>query len=128
MAKMTKTIVVVGSINMDLVARTHTIPRPGETVTGTGFETTPGGKGANQAVAAARLGASVKMVGMVGEDVFGQGLLENLAKAEVGVWAVDRVSGPSGVAPILVADSGENSVVVVPGANGKVNAEYIDKN
>lgn len=125
---MTKPIVVVGSINMDLVARTHHIPRPGETVTGTGFETTPGGKGANQAVAAARLGASVKMVGMVGEDVFGQALLENLSKADVGVWAVDRISGPSGVAPILVADNGENSIVVVLGANGKVDAEYIDKN
>jgi ribokinase len=125
---MTKPIVVVGSINMDLVARTYHIPRPGETVTGTGFETTPGGKGANQAVAAARLGASVKMVGMVGEDVFGQALLENLSKADVGVWAVDRISGPSGVAPILVADNGENSIVVVLGANGKVDAEYIDKN
>ncbi len=110
------------------MARTHHIPRPGETVTGTGFETTPGGKGANQAVAAARLGASVKMVGMVGEDVFGQALLENLSKADVGVWAVDRISGPSGVAPILVADNGENSIVVVLGANGKVDAEYIDKN
>ncbi len=125
---MTKPIVVVGSINMDLVARTRTIPRPGETVTGTGFETTPGGKGANQAVAVARLGYPVKMVGMVGEDVFGQALLENLAKAGVGVWAVDRVEGPSGVAPILLAQDGENSIVVVPGANGKVDCAYIDKN
>jgi ribokinase len=125
---MAKPIVVVGSINMDLVARTHEIPRPGQTVTGTGFETTPGGKGANQAAAAARLGYPTKMVGMVGEDVFGQALLDNLAKADVGVWAVDRVSGPSGVAPILVADSGENSIVVVPGANAKVDAAYVDKN
>ncbi len=125
---MTKPIVVVGSINMDLVARTHTIPRPGETVIGTGFETTPGGKGANQAVAAARLGYPVKMIGMVGEDVFGQALLENLSDAGVGVWAVDRVEGPSGVAPILLAESGENSIVVVPGANGKVDCAYIDKN
>ncbi|HUH62380.1 MAG TPA: ribokinase [Terracidiphilus sp.] len=125
---MTKPIVVVGSINMDLVARTHTIPRPGETVIGTGFETTPGGKGANQAVAVARLGYPVKMVGMVGEDVFGQALLKNLADNDVGVWAVDRVEGPSGVAPILLAESGENSIVVVPGANGKVDCDYIDKN
>jgi ribokinase len=125
---MTKPIVVVGSINMDLVARTKMIPRPGETVTGIGFETTPGGKGANQAVAVARLGASVKMVGMVGTDVFGQALLDNLARAGVGVWAVDRVEGPSGVAPILVADNGENSIVVVPGANGKVDREYVERN
>jgi ribokinase len=125
---MSKPIVVVGSINMDLVARTHTIPRPGETVTGIGFETTPGGKGANQAVAAARLGYPVKMVGMVGEDVFGQALLKNLVDNDVGVWAVDRVAGPSGVAPILVAENGENSIVVVPGANGKVDREYVDKN
>jgi ribokinase len=125
---MTKPIVVVGSINMDLVARVRAIPRPGETVTGSGFETTPGGKGANQAVAAARLGAEVKMVGMVGEDVFGQSLLDNLAGAGVGVWAIDRVAGPSGVAPILVADSGENCIVVVPGANGKVDPAYVDKN
>jgi ribokinase len=125
---MTKPIVVVGSINMDLVARTRTIPQPGETVTGLGFETTPGGKGANQAVAAARLGYPVKMVGKVGEDVFGQALLDHLAKADVGVWAVERAEGPSGVAPILVADSGENSIVVVPGANGKVDCAYLDNN
>lgn len=125
---MTKPIVVVGSINMDLVARTHAIPLAGQTVTGTGFETTPGGKGANQAVAVARLGYPVKMVGKVGEDVFGQALLDNLAHADVGVWAVERVDGPSGVAPILVADSGENSIVVVPGANGKVDREYVDNN
>ena len=125
---MTKPIVVVGSINMDLVARVKAIPQPGETVTGSAFETTPGGKGANQAVAAARLGAPVKMVGKVGEDVFGQELLDNLAKADVGVWAVDRVSGSSGVAPILLAESGENSIVVVPGANGKVDCAYIDAN
>ena len=125
---MTKPIVVVGSINMDLVARVRAIPRPGETVTGSVFETTPGGKGANQAVAAARLGYPVKMVGKVGEDGFGQELLDNLVKADVGVWAVDRVSGSSGVAPILVAESGENSIVVVPGANGLVDPAYIDAN
>jgi len=124
---MQKPIVVVGSINMDLVARTHHIPRPGQTVSGTGFETTPGGKGANQAVAAARLGYRVEMVGMVGEDVFGQALLDNLRSAGVGTAAVERVSGPSGVAPILLADSGENSIVVVPGANGKVDPACVDR-
>lgn len=125
---MIKPIVVVGSINMDLVARVRTIPRPGETVTGTGFETTPGGKGANQAVAVARLGYPVKMLGLVGDDVFGHTLIENLSDTGVGVWGIEHVNGPSGVAPILVSDRGENSIVVVPGANGKVDSAYIDKN
>jgi ribokinase len=120
-----KPIVVVGSINMDLVARTPRIPRGGETIIGTGFETTPGGKGANQAVAVARLGYPVAMVGMVGEDVFGQTLLDNLAHAGVDTGAVARVSGPSGVAQIQVDDRGENSIVVVPGANGHVESKYI---
>jgi ribokinase len=123
-----KPIVVVGSINMDLVARTPRIPLAGQTLTGTGFETTPGGKGANQAVAAARLGYPVQMVGMVGEDVFGQALLDNLARAGVGTAAVQRVTGPSGVAPIVVAESGENVIVVVPGANGKMDCAAIDQN
>src|SRR5208337_1100814 len=101
--------------------------RPGQSLIGTGFDTTPGGKGANQAVAAARLGYPVKMVGAVGEDVFGQALLDNLAKAGVDISAVARVSGPSGVAPILVADNGENSIVVVAGANGKMDCAAIDR-
>ena len=118
---------MVGSINMDLVARTRQIPRPGQTVAGTEFATYPGGKGANQAVAAARLGWPVEMVGAVGEDLFGQSLIENLRQPGVGTAAVARVAGPSGVAPILVAESGENSIVVVPGANGKVDRAAIDK-
>jgi len=122
-----KPIVVVGSINMDLVAHTRRIPVPGQTVIGTGFDTTPGGKGANQAVAVARLGYQVHMVGAVGEDVFGQALLDNLTNAGVGTAAVARVSGPSGVAPILVAENGENSIVVVPGANGKVDTASVDR-
>jgi ribokinase len=116
----TKPIVVIGSINMDLVARTPRIPAAGETLTGTDFVTTPGGKGANQAVAAARLGANVQMIGAVGEDVFGQALLENLASAGVDTTAVSQIPGPSGIAQIQVADSGQNSIIVVPGANGKV--------
>jgi ribokinase len=120
-----KPIVVVGSINMDLVARTPRIALAGETLTGTGFETTPGGKGANQAVAAARLGYPVTMVGMVGEDVFGQALLDNLGHSGVDTSAVARVSGPSGVAPIQVAADGQNSIIVVPGANGRVMPAYI---
>jgi ribokinase len=126
MSEERKPLVVVGSINMDMVARCARIPLPGQTVAGTGFTTTPGGKGANQAVAVARLGYPVQMVGAVGDDVFGQTLLDNLRGAGVGTAAVARVAGPSGVAPILVADSGQNSIVVVPGANGKVDRPLID--
>jgi ribokinase len=122
-----KQIVVVGSINMDLVTRTPRIPLAGQTLIGSDFTTTPGGKGANQAVAVARLGYPVQMVGAVGDDVFGQALLDNLASAGVDTEAVERVHGPSGVAPILVADNGENSIVVVPGANGKVDCAAIDR-
>ena len=118
-------IVVVGSINMDLVARTPRIPLAGETLIGTGFDTTPGGKGANQAVAAARLGHTVAMLGAVGEDVFGGALLENLGSAGVDTGAVALVSGPSGVAQIQVADNGQNCIVVVAGANGKVDAASV---
>jgi ribokinase len=121
-----KPLVVVGSINMDLVARTPRIALAGETLTGSGFETTPGGKGANQAVAVARLGYPVAAVGMVGADVFGQSLVDNLINAGVDVTAVARVEGPSGVAQIQVADSGQNSIIVVPGANAKVDPAYID--
>ena len=122
-----KPIVVVGSINMDLVARTPAIPRPGQTLIGTDFTTTPGGKGANQAVAVARLGYPVQMVGAVGDDVFATALLNNLESVGVDTSAVQRVSGPSGVAPIAVADNGENAIVVVPGANAKVNTAFIDQ-
>jgi ribokinase len=122
-----KPIVVVGSINMDLVACAHHIPRPGETLVGSGFTTTPGGKGANQAVAVARLGYPVQMIGAVGDDVFGQALVDNLAAAGVNTDAVTRVSGPSGVAPISLASDGQNAIIVVPGANGKVDPAFIDR-
>jgi ribokinase len=125
-----KPIVVVGSINMDLVARTPRIPLAGQTLIGSGFDTTPGGKGANQAVAAARLGYPVQMVGMVGaarQDAFGQPLIDSLAAAGVGTEAVERVAGPSGVASILVADSGENSIIVIPGANAKFTPAAVDQ-
>ena len=120
-----KPVVVVGSINMDLVARAPRIALAGETLIGTGFETTPGGKGANQAVAVARLGYPVAMVGMVGEDVFGQALLDNLGHAGVDTGAAARIDGPSGVAQIQVAADGQNSIIVVPGANGRVEPSYI---
>lgn len=123
-----KPIVVVGSINMDLVVRTPAIPLAGQTLIGTDFTTTPGGKGANQAVAVARLGYPVSMVGAVGDDVFAEALVTNLAAAGVDTTAVERVAGPSGVAPIAVASDGENCIVVVPGANGEVDTASVDRN
>lgn len=116
-------ITVVGSINMDLVATCERLPRPGETVAGTGFTTTPGGKGSNQAIAAARAGAAgtqVTMIGAVGSDVFGAELVATLDSAGVRTARVRRLEGQSGIAQITVDGSAENSIVVVPGANGSV--------
>jgi len=111
-------LTVVGSINLDLVARVAALPRPGETVTATGYDRFPGGKGANQAVAAARLGARVTMVGAVGEDHFADEALTGLEDA--GVELRLRRAGSTGIALIFVADDGENEIVVVPGANALV--------
>ena len=111
-------LTVVGSVNLDLVARVERLPRPGETVTGAAFERVPGGKGANQAIAAARLGASVSLVGAVGDDSFAQEALTGLREA--GVELDVDVVGVTGIALILVDDAGENQIVVVPGANGAV--------
>ncbi|WP_328812572.1 PfkB family carbohydrate kinase [Rhodococcus sp. NBC_00297] len=110
-------ITIVGSINMDLVARTSTLPAPGETVLGSAFRTSPGGKGANQAVAAARAGAEVVFVGAVGSDTFALELRETLVGAEVDASLLREVEGASGVAVITVDDAAENSIVVVGGAN-----------
>jgi len=121
-----KPIVVVGSITMDLVTRTPKIPAIGQTLIGTGFETTPGGKGANQAVAAARLGYRVAMVAKVGDDAYGPALLENLKRAGVKTEGMTETSGSSGLAPMFVADDGLNSIVVVPGANGKMDRAAVD--
>jgi ribokinase len=112
-------LTVVGSANIDLVARVERLPRPGETVTDAEFFTAPGGKGANQAVAAARLGARVRFVGAVGRDRFADEALAGLrdARCELDVAEVD---GPTGVAVIYVDGSGENTIVVAPGANGLV--------
>ncbi len=111
-------IVVVGSINMDLVTRAEKIPIPGETVIGGDLQTFPGGKGANQAVAAARLGADVAMVGHVGNDVFAQQLRENLDADGVNHTYVTEVEAASGVALIVVDAAGQNIIVVASGANG----------
>ena len=118
---------VVGSITMDLVTRTPRIPAIGQTLIGTGFETTPGGKGANQAVAAARLGYPVAMVAKVGDDAYGPALIENLKRAGVETAGMSQVTGSSGLAPMFVADDGLNAIVVVPGANGKMDRATVDQ-
>ena len=114
-------MVVLGSINMDLVVRVPDLPRPGDTVLGDRLLTIPGGKGANQAVAAARLGATVRMVGRVGSDAFGRQLLDGLRNDGVDVGGVtsDPEAG-TGAALIVVDRRGENQVTVAPGANGAV--------
>jgi len=114
-------LTVVGSINLDLVAKVERLPRAGETLGGATLERIPGGKGANQAVAAAQLGADVRMVGCVGRDGNAADALHGLKRAGVEL-AVREVDAPTGVAIILVADDGENQIVVVPGANAEVDA------
>ncbi|WP_328790848.1 ribokinase [Streptomyces sp. NBC_00273] len=113
-------IAVLGSTNMDLVAYVAKAPRLGETVTGRAFRTVPGGKGANQAVAAARSGGEVVMIGAVGADEFGVRLRSALTAARVDTAALRTVEGASGTAHITVDDEGGNSIVVVPGANAAV--------
>jgi ribokinase len=112
-------LTVVGSINLDLVAKVERLPRPGETLSGATLERIPGGKGANQAVAAARLGAAVRMVGCVGRDAHAAEVLAGLREAGVEL-DVREVDAPTGIAIILVAADGENQIVVVPGANAEV--------
>jgi ribokinase len=111
-------VVVVGSANMDLVATAPTLPAPGQTVLGRAFTTVAGGKGANQAVAAARAGAACAMIGAVGDDAFGATLRDGLRGAGVDTTLVRTAPGASGVALIAVGGDGENQIVVVPGANG----------
>jgi ribokinase len=111
------TVTVFGSCNMDLVAFVETAPRLGETVLGREFRTVPGGKGANQAIAAARAGAEVRMIGAVGDDEFGAQIRDNLRGCGVDTRGLRTVSGRSGTAHIVVDDGGGNSIVVVPGAN-----------
>jgi ribokinase len=112
-------LTVVGSANLDLVARVERLPRPGETVTDAEFLTAPGGKGANQAVAAARLGARVRFVGAVGRDLFAEEALSGLREAGCQL-DVAQVDSRTGVGVIYVDGTGENTIVVAPGANGLV--------
>jgi len=115
-------ITVVGSANVDLVARCRRLPRPGETITDARLERVPGGKGANQAVAAARLGATVRFVGRIGRDDL---VLRSLAREGVDTSAIVRDEGETGMAVILVDDEGENVIVVVPGANRRLRPEDV---
>lgn len=112
-------VLVVGSLNMDLVVRAPRLPRGGETLAGQSFITVPGGKGANQAVAAARLGAGVAMIGCLGDDAYGDQLYRALQAEGIDCQGVERVAGESsGVALIVVDDSSQNAIVIVAGGNG----------
>ncbi len=123
---MKRSVVVVGSLNMDLVIRAPRHPQPGETILGGEFSTFPGGKGANQAVAAARLGAMSTLVGRVGNDAFGDSLLDTLAQDGVNTTLVRRdARAPTGVALITVDEAGQNTIVVASGANGQLAPEDI---
>ncbi|MEX3842178.1 ribokinase [Paraburkholderia sp. BR10882] len=119
-------VVVVGSINMDMVVTTDTFPRLGETLFGTHFSTHPGGKGANQAVAAARLGAEVTMIGCVGADAFGGEMKATLAREGVDIAHVSTGREATGIASITLS-GGDNAILVVPGANHELSPEDIDR-
>ncbi len=121
-------IVVVGSINIDLVSLTDRIPGPGQTVIGTGFQIHPGGKGANQAAAVARLGYPVQMIGRLGNDHFGTQLRTHMQGLGIDCSAIAACDDPSGVAVILVSAQGENCIVVTPGANAKVSPADLESN
>ncbi|MFJ2329683.1 ribokinase [Pseudomonas sp. NPDC087690] len=120
-------VVVIGSLNMDLVTRAPRLPRGGETLIGHSFITVSGGKGANQAVAAARLGAQVAMVGCVGNDDYGVQLRDALLAEQVDCQAVSAVEDSSGVALIVVDDNSQNAIVIVAGANGAMTPAVIDR-
>ncbi|TDK53483.1 ribokinase [Pseudomonas moraviensis] len=120
-------VVVIGSLNMDLVTRAPRLPRGGETLIGHSFATVSGGKGANQAVAAARLGAQVAMVGCVGNDDYGVRLRDALLAEQVDCTAVSVVEDSSGVALIVVDDNSQNAIVIVAGANGAMTPAVIDR-
>jgi ribokinase len=118
-------IVVVCSINMELVNNADRIPRPGETILGSDFEMHSGGKGANQAVAVARLGYPSILLGAVGDDIFGSNLRSILYDFHVDTSQVETVQGTSGTATIAVDSNGENTIIVVPGANTQVTPQYL---
>jgi ribokinase len=120
-----KPIVVVGSINTDLVVHTTRVPAAGETIRGSSFHTFFGGKGANQAVAVAKLGYPVSMIGKLGRDTFGDELLNGLQQVGVDCHAIERSATPSGIAMITTDDSAQNTIVIVPGANGTMDPDDV---
>ncbi|MHC0552595.1 ribokinase [Salinicoccus sp. CNSTN-B1] len=123
----TPKITVIGSINMDLVTLAEAMPKQGETLSGESFKTLPGGKGANQAVAAARLGAEVHIIGKVGDDPFGKTLIDNFESQGVKTEAIGIEAGvSSGLANIIVSDQ-DNRIIIIAGANGEMHPDYIDK-
>lgn len=126
---MSKKILVIGSLNMDMVISVRELPRRGETILGGSPDYIPGGKGANQACAAGKLGGTVAMLGKVGRDAMGRTLKENLAAAGVDVAHVEETpDAPTGMAVIYVSETGSNSIVVVPGANALCDRDYIEAN
>lgn len=123
-----KNICVIGSLNMDLVVNVDTMPKPGQTIIGSNFKEVPGGKGVNQAVAMARLNGNVSMIGKVGEDGFGQTLINSLKNDKVDTTYIQTSKGATGVALITVDKNAQNSIVVSPGANFEVKEDDIDNN
>ncbi len=123
-----KNICVIGSLNMDLVVNVDTMPKPGQTIIGSNFKEVPGGKGANQAVAMARLNGNVSMIGKVGEGGFGQTLINSLKNDKVDTTYIQTSKGATGVALITVDKNAQNSIVVSPGANFEVKEDDIDNN
>lgn len=123
-----KKICVIGSLNMDLVVNVDTMPKPGQTIIGSNFKEVPGGKGANQAVAMTRLNGNVSMIGKVGEDGFGQTLINSLKNDKVDTTYIQTSKGATGVALITVDKNAQNSIVVSPGANFEVKEDDIDNN
>ena len=119
-------VTVVGSINMDLVVSTERLPSPGETMLGIDFQRFGGGKGANQALAAARMGASVRLIGKVGTDEPGRALVGDLLRAGVEIARIGRAEGPTGTAVITVDAHGTNTIVVVPAANALLSPEDVE--
>jgi ribokinase len=122
------TIVVVGSSNTDMIIKVPRIPRPGETVLGGQFSMAAGGKGANQAVAAARAGGKVLLIARVGEDLFGEEAIQSFERDTIDVHCITRdEEAPSGIALIFVGEGGENSIAVAPGANTNLTPAYVDR-
>lgn len=121
-------LLVVGSLNMDMILRVGSIPRAGETLLGTHSSYVPGGKGANQACAGGKLGCSVAMLGKVGDDAFGRVLTQGLVQSGVDVTGIKTCETETGLAVICVAQNGENNIVVIPGANTQCTAAFIREN